>query len=577
MLRGPEARLRLITVLLIAAVLPVIWELVRLQVLDRERYQTKVEELVVRPYALAAPPVGTIRDRNHDLLVGNIPIYSVGAEIGLITDTTMASDELAPLLGMDPAVLEQMLGDEEWPYVWRRLADGIRGEAAETVKDLKQTKWNWLTLEPTWERFYPEGELAAHALGFTNKDGNGYGIEASQYHLLQPRPASALGEVDVLRVPLSEELAKGKLRAFPGSDLTLTLDRTVQAFVEGELEKAMVEYGASGGTIIVMNPKTGAILASASYPDYNPSLFSHYDASEQRRFVDPAVSVVYEPGSVFKVLTIAAAIDSGSITRDWSYMDNGLIEYGGVTVYNFDRSSRGHQNLQGVVDHSLNVGVATLATQFIGPETFADYILRFGFGRPTNVGLFGEAAGLVHLPTDLAWADSFLVTNPFGQGIAVTPMQMATALASLANHGTMMKPRLVVERVTPEGEVVPVPPKVVDQTVSAETADFVVGLMEHAVNNTIVQAQVPGYRVAGKTGTAQIPIAGGYDPVDVITSFVGFGPLPDPEVLILVKIDRPQVERNLRWGTQTAAPVFSTVAERLFVLLGIPPTEPVDL
>ncbi|MCD6284488.1 MAG: penicillin-binding protein 2 [Anaerolineae bacterium] len=579
MIRGPEARLRLVTALLIAALLPVIGQLVRLQILDRDRYQAEVDELVMRPYALPLPPDGTIRDRNGDLLVGNIPIYSVGAQIDLITDTQIAAAVLAPLLDLDEgALLEKFVireDEEDLRWVWHRLAHGIRGDNAEAIKKLKES-WDWLTLEPTWQRFYPEAELASHTLGFVNADGNGYGIEASQFHLLQPRPAAGMGEVDVLRVPLSEELAKGKLRAFAGTDITLTIDRTIQAFVEGELDKALELYGASGGTILVMNPQTGEILASASYPDYNPSLYSTYDVSEQGRFVDPAVSVVYEPGSVFKMFTVAAALDSGSVTQDWSYYDSGLIEYGGVLVRNSDGAGHGQQNLQGVIDHSLNVGVATLTTQHIGADVFADYVLRFGFGRPTNVGLFGEAAGLVHLPWDLNWSDGYLVTNAFGQGIAVTPIQIATAASALANHGTMMKPRLITERRTPEGRVVVIPPKVAGQPVSAETADYVVGLMEHAVETTIVKAQVPGYRIAGKTGTAQIPVSGGYDPVEVITSFIGFGPLPDPQLLILVKLDRPQVDLSVRWGTQTAAPVFNLVASRLFVLLGIPPTEPID-
>jgi len=406
MMRGPEARLRLVTALLIAALLPVIGQLVRLQILDRDRYQAEVEELVMRPYALPVPPAGTIRDRNGDLLVGNIPIYSVGAQIDLIIDKQAAAAELAPLLGLDEAMLMEKFvireDEKKLEWVWRRLADGIRGDNAEAVKELKET-WDWLTLEPTWQRFYPESELASHTLGFVNADGNGYGIEATQFHLLQPRPAAGMGEVDVLKVPLSEELANGELRAFAGTDITLTIDRTIQAYVEGELEKALKLYGASSGTILVMNPQTGEILASVSYPDYNPSVYNYYAVSEQDRFVDPAVSVVYEPGSVFKVFTVAAALDSGSVTTDWSYYDSGVVEYGGVLIRNSDGAGHGQQNLQGVINRSLNVGVATLTTQYVGADIFADYALRFGFGRTTNVGLFGEAAGLVHLPWDLTW------------------------------------------------------------------------------------------------------------------------------------------------------------------------------
>jgi cell division protein FtsI/penicillin-binding protein 2 len=290
------------------------------------------------------------------------------------------------------------------------------------------------------------------------------------------------------------------------------------------------------------------------------------------------VSVAYEPGSVFKVITVASALDSGSVGPDWSYYDSGSIEYGGVIIQNSDRQPHGTQNLYGVISHSLNVGVATLTTQWMGHDVFYQYVRNFGFGRTTGIGLAGEASGLVHMPTDWNWTDSFLATNAFGQGIAVTPIQLATAVSALANHGTMMSPYIVAERRYPDGRIVTTSPRELGQPVKPATADLVVDIMENAVEQSITGAQVPGYRIAGKTGTAQIPVSGGYDPVEVITSFVGFGPLPDPEVLIYVKLERPQVPLHLRWGTQTAAPLFQRVASRLFVLLDIPPasTEAAD-
>lgn len=584
MLRGPDARMRLISALLIAALLPVLGQLVRLQILDRDAYQAEVDELVHRPYALPEPPAGVIMDRNGDLLVGNMPIYNVGAEIKLIsntvTNTHYAAITLAPLLGVDAAWLEHDMfalqpGEAEQKVVWRPLANGIGGAAAEELKEL-QEEWYWLTLEPTWRRFYAEGTLASHTLGWVNDDGNGYGLEAFQLRFLRPKPAMGMGEVDAYTNPLGGELARQELRAYPGIDIRLTLDRTIQAFVEGELDKALIEYGASGGTILVMVPRTGAVLASVSRPHYKPYAFSDYATTNPEVFVDPVVSVAYEPGSVFKVITVAAAVDSGAVSQDWSYYDSGSIEYGGVVIRNSDRQAHGQQNLQGVVSHSLNVGVATLTTQWMGHDVYYQYIRDFGFGRTTGIGLSGEAPGLVHMPSDWDWTDSFLATNPFGQGIAVTPIQLATAVSALANQGTMMAPHIVAERRYPDGRVVPTLPRELGQPISPATADFVTGLLETAVQKSITAAQVPGYRIAGKTGTAQIPVSGGYDPVEVITSFIGYGPLPDPEILILVKLERPQVPVHLRWGTQTAAPLFQRVASRLFVLLSIPPTEPVE-
>ncbi|MGC9468548.1 MAG: peptidoglycan D,D-transpeptidase FtsI family protein [Anaerolineae bacterium] len=580
MLRGPDARLRLVSALLIAALVTILAQLVRIQILERDRYQPEVEELLQRPYALALPPSGVILDRNGDLLVGNTPIYDVGAEVNLIGDpaTTMSvTQKLAPLLGQDVDTLYQKLlyehpeDGEDVKVTWRPLANGVGADAGEVLRELKEEGWWWLTLQPKWRRYYTEGALACHTIGFANTDGYGYGVEASQQRFLRPKPASGVGEVGAATEPLAEELAKGELRAYPGTDLVLTIDRTVQAYVEGELDKAIVEFGASGGTILVMNPRTGAILAAANRPGYRPYDYAMYSPNEQDLFVDPAIGVNYEPGSVFKVVTVAAALDSGSVTRDWSYYDNGRLEYGGAVIENSSRQAYGWQNLQGVIDNSLNVGVATLTTQAMGKEVFYDYVRAFGFGKPTGVGLTGEAAGIVRMPTDLEWWDSYLATNAFGQGIAVTPLQMAAAVSAIANEGTIMTPYVVAERRYPDGRVVPTAPRPLWQPISAETANYVAELLANAVANRLTMAQVDGYPIAGKTGTAQIPVSGGYDPVDVITSFIGFGPMPDPQLLILVKIDRPQIEPHLRWGTQTAAPVFKRVAERLFVLLGVPP------
>ncbi len=284
------------------------------------------------------------------------------------------------------------------------------------------------------------------------------------------------------------------------------------------------------------------------------------------------MSLAFEPGSVFKVVTLAAALDSGAVTLDWSYYDQGSLEYGGVRVHNWDSAIYGQQNLQGVMNHSLNVGVATLATRAMGSEEFYKYVLAFGFGRTTGVELAGEAKGLVHLPEDWDWADSYLATNAFGQGIAVTPLQMATAIAAVANDGVMMQPHIVAERHLPDGRNIHIPPHPIGQPISAETARAVSAILVRTVEQALPMAQVPGYHIAGKTGTAQIPTTGGYEPEAVIGTFVGYGPVPDPQVLILVKIDRPNVPALVRWGSRTAAPVFQRVAERVFVLLGIPPS-----
>lgn len=571
MLRGPDERLRLITVLLVAALLIILGQLVRLQVLGHSQYHTEAETLVRRQYALPDPPWGVILDRNGDLLVGNLPVYDVGAEVTLITDTLMSAETLAPLLNLPANDLLKVLAPpatDNGVAVWRPLANNVAEESATQIRELG---WSWLTLTPTWERFYAEGALASHTLGFVNAEGMGYGVQAFQLRFLQGENPSQTGPVSVQSSPLADEVVAKDTLPYPGTDLRLTVDRTIQAYIEGELDIAMQEYGASGGTIIVMNPRTGEILAIASRPNYEPYRYPEYAAEgEAALFLDPSASIPYEPGSVFKVITLAAALDSGLATGDWSYYDSGKVEYGGITVYNASRGAYGQQDLLGMINQSLNVGAATLSTQVMGDAVFYKYLRAFGFGQTTGVEVAGESAGLVHLPSDWNWSDSYLATNAFGQGIAVTPLQLVTAISAIANDGVMMQPHIIAERRYSDGRSVTVLPKPIAQPISAETAHAAAEIMALSVDKKADILEIPGYRIAGKSGTAQIPTTGGYEPDAVIGSFVGFGPWPDPQVLILVKIDRPNVPTALRWGEHTAVPVFRRVMERVFVLMSVP-------
>ncbi len=575
-MRGPEARVRFIAFLLIAVSVLLVMQLVRIQVLEHPRYQKEAKALVERHYALPDPPWGLVLDRNEDLLVGNMPVYDVGAEVDMVHDPVAAAEQIAPYLHLPQsdlvAALTMERAEKELPLVWHPLAHGISREVAEALAALHLP---WLTLTPTWERVYPEGQLAAHLLGFVNAEGKGYGLIAYEQRLLRSERQVQLGEVTGASAPMPREAASDVTVPYPGTTLRLTIDRTVQAFVEGELDKALQDYSAEGGTIIVMDPRTGAILAMASRPTYEPGRFADYPPDELWRFADPAISATYEPGSIFKLVTVAAALDSGKVDLDWSYNDVGYLDYGGIRVYNWDRRAYGQQDLQGLLAHSLNVGAATLSTQVLGPQLFYEYVRAFGFGQPTGIELMGEAAGIVHLPSDWRWYDSYLATNAFGQGIAVTPLQMAVATAAIANEGRMMYPYVVAERLYADGRRVSIVPRQAGQPISPQTARALSELMARAVEQEVPQAQIPGYRIAGKTGTAQIPVEGGYDPEAIIASFVGFGPLPDPQLLIFVKLDRPHVPADMRWGSQTAAPVFRRVASRLFTLLRIPPSEDV--
>jgi cell division protein FtsI/penicillin-binding protein 2 len=329
------------------------------------------------------------------------------------------------------------------------------------------------------------------------------------------------------------------------------------------LAEAITKYAAEGGTVIVMDPKTGAILAMATYPSYDPN---HFYEVPMELYNNPAVSEQYEPGSVFKIITMAAGLDVGIIGPETTFYDSGTMEVGGLVIQNPDRRAHGLVTMTDIIAHSLNVGAAYVSTS-LGEERFYTYVRRFGFGCETGIDLYGEAAGSLKVPGSSRWSRSDLGTNSFGQGIAVTPLQMIAAVAAVANRGFLMKP-YVVERIVYEQEVIVTQPTVVRQAISARAAEQLTDMLMETVKQGAKLASVPGYDVAGKTGTAQIPVGDHYDPDLTIASFVGFAPADDPRFIALVKIDKPRVASE---GAHVAAPVFQAIAERLFVLLDVPP------
>jgi cell division protein FtsI/penicillin-binding protein 2 len=350
-----------------------------------------------------------------------------------------------------------------------------------------------------------------------------------------------------------------------GATLYLTIDRNIQYLIETELEQAVIRYGAQRGSVIVLNPKTGAILGMANYPAYDPN---DYSASPESLFFDPNVSEQYEPGSVFKIITMAAGLDAGAVSPGTFVYDGGHMEVGGRVIYNWDRQGHGNVDMTDVLAQSLNVGIAQVATA-LGKERFYTYVKRFGFGHLTEIDLSSEGPGTLKTPREANWYESDLGTNSFGQGIAVTPVQIAIAVSAIANEGLLMKPYVLQRLVEGEREV-EVQPTVVRRAVSSETARTLTNMLVEAQERANSEALLPGYRVAGKTGTAEIPVPGGYHPTLTLASFVGYLPADDPQVLVLVIIDRPT---SSRWGNTTASPTFRRIAEQLVVLLDIPPDE----
>ena len=302
-----------------------------------------------------------------------------------------------------------------------------------------------------------------------------------------------------------------------------------------------------------------------SYPSYSPN---NYGQTDDSLFTDPNVSEQYEPGSVFKIITMAAGLDSMVVGPMGTIYDGGSIEVGGRVIYNWDRTGHGTVDMTDVLAKSLNVGVAQVAVA-LGKDRFYTYMKRFGFGRLTEVDLANEGPGTLKTPKDANWHESDLGTNSFGQGIATTPLQIAISIAAVANEGLLMKP-YVVERIVDAERDVEVQPTIIRRAISENTAKILNDMLAEALERADSDAQVEGYSVAGKTGTAQIPMPGGYHPTLTLASFGGYLPADDPQVLILVIIDRPTTSK---WGSKTAAPTFSRIARQLAIMLDIPPDD----
>lgn len=498
-------------------------------------------------------PRGSLADRNGFPLAFDVFEYDVEASpAGLSSEKRdRLAQGLAPLLNKPQEEIRALL-ETDMPYV--TLATSQTGLVEPAVEELRKKFGPVVKAVPHPVRFYPEGALAAHVLGFVNAEPKGcYGVEEYYQQDLHREP-----------VPL-EKLGSAAWDDIQASDTTLilTIDRYVQRIVEEELDAAIKQTGAKAGQVIVMIPQTGEVLAMASRPTYKPAEFLE---SPPEAWINRAISEIYDPGSVFKLITYAGALDSQTITPDELFYDPGVIEVGGYKIYNWDRVGHGTVDIVEALGNSLNVVAATIS-QRMGKERFYLYVRKFGFGQRTEIDLMGEVPGIVKTPNDPMYSNSDLGANSYGQGISVTPIQMISAIASIANGGVLMSPQVVKRKIV-GGQVVELQPRAIRRTISRETAETLTSLLVRVVDEYLPQARVPGYSIAGKTGTAQIPMGGTFDPTDYIASFVGYGPATNPQLVILVKLDRPQTVRS---GSGAAAPVFQRIASRLFKYLAIPP------
>ena len=553
---------------LAAAGLGIIAQMVRIQYSEQAQVFLLQGDRYSGEFQTIYPERGEIYDRNGHLLAGNRTVYEVGVSLPDVNDPHALAYALSMYLGLtqDEVYNKLVSSPESWQYVV--IQDYVGAETVTSLQallkqmsDAGDDRLSGLAFKPHFQRSYPENDLASNLLGFVTRDGRGYfGIEEKYNDLL------AGNQVQVW-VPSDPNKAMEIPKVPNGTTLVLTINRDLQSRVEEILDESLNKYGAESGTVIVMDPRNGEILAMASTPrmDLNnySNYFSLYDDGSQ---FNPSIGMSYEPGSVLKILTMAAALDTGTVRPDTTFVDTGAIEVGGITIRNWNRDSWGEQNMVGCLQHSLNVCLAWVATQ-MGIQNFYGYMERFGLGRPTGIDLSGEAIGRLKVPGDTDWYPVDLGTNAFGQGVSVTPLQMLMAASSIANDGRMVTPHVLYSMLR-DGHQYNVPSQYAGSPITAETAHTLSTMLAASLEQESSQALLPGYRLAGKTGTAQIPTEYGYDGTHTNVSFIGWGPVDDPQFMVYVWLQRPSASI---WSSETAAPVFEQVAEQTVITLNIPP------
>lgn len=490
-----------------------------------------------------------------------------------IADENEMAEALSGILGMEKSDIEKKMERKDDPFelVKKRLSE----EEVSRIKGL-QMKGAYLGFETN--RYYPGGELAASLIGFvaSRKDGQvgmegKYGLESAFNAILQGKDGNLKEERDSAGrwISLTDRTMSP---AEDGDDLILTIDRTVQFEAERILRESIEQYGADGGTIVVMEPKTGNILAMATLPQFDLNKFGEVENYEL--FLNDATSIAYEPGSVMKPLTMAMGIEEKKVNPRTEYVDTGVVSEAGYRLKNAEGKVYGRSDMYRVLDESINTGVI-FVERLLGNSVFREYVKNFGFGEKSGFGFPGEVSGNLRNMNDARQSINFF-TASFGQGLTATPLQLVQAYAALANNGVLMKPRLVEKIVHGNGTEETVRPEPVRRVVSEDTARAMGDMLRSVViNGHGKRADVPGYLVGGKTGTAQIAKADqkGYDENSSIGSFVGYAPINDPRFAISVKFDRP---KNVEWAESSAAPVFGKMMRFLLEYYQVQPTETVQ-
>lgn len=451
-----------------------------------------------------------------------------------------------------------------------RIAVSISPDQSQRLRNLHLS---YTFLEPHPVRVYPESGLAAQILGYVTPDNKGvYGIEGKYDALLAGKPGSFTAETDLDGDPLTVGASSGQLPV-NGANLTLTIDSDIQYMVQTALADEVKRLSAQSGTVIVVNARTGAIVAMAGVPTFDPNHYSDYAdkmgcLGTESVYFNPALYCAYEPGSTMKLVTMAAALDQGLITPDTTIVDNGTVAFkDAALVANWGYIAYGRETMTQILIHSANVGAAIVAHDILGADRYYPYLARFGFGRITNID-GPEQAGWYRTPTSPAWTPTDLTRQAFGQSILATPLQVAMAYQAVANGGILMRPYLVAS-IDDNNHITFIQPQVASRVISSQAAQLLTGMLVHAADEGLAQsATFPDYSIAAKTGTATTQ---GVATDETEASVAGFLPASNPQFVILVKLDRP---RATIYGNTAAGPLWRFIAQQLMWHYYISPDRP---
>ncbi len=503
---------------------------------------------------------GAIYDRSGRPLAISVDLQTVFADPALVTNATAVASKLAPVLDMRAAALRAKLRGTRPGSRFEYIARQVEPKVANKVKALRLAG---VFMEAEPKRFYPNGRVASQLLGFVDIDGMGLsGLETQYEDILKGRP----GEMSLEQDPSGRSLPQAEYtydRPEPGRSLFLTIDKDIQYSTELALADAAERFHAAEASAIVLDPRSGEVLAMANVPSFDPNKFWRFDEETYR---NRAVTDVYEPGSAYKIVTAAGALQSNVITPDTSFVVPDEMPYADRVFHDSHLHPTEEMTASEIIQDSSNIGTIKIGLE-LGAEKMDGYVRKFGFGRATGLDFPGESSGIV-LDLD-EWSGSTIATIPLGQGIAVTAMQMASSYATLANRGVWVEPKLLHAQTNDAGKVVRSTPPTKRRVVSRRTArEMTEILMGVVTKGTGLEARIPGYAVAGKTGTAQKPLPGGGYGNSYTASFAGFVPADDPALVVIVVLDNP----TPIWGGATAAPAFKAIAEPALQHLGIPPS-----